>query len=116
MNWLLLLPCIAFNGVAAFFIKLGMQSTFRLPSIQDPMAVIANWPLLVAVACYASAFVAYAAALSKLPLTVVNPIVTSGTTVTVAILGFSIFREPIRATTCIGIATVILGVLLISRS
>jgi small multidrug resistance pump len=116
MNWLVLLPCIAFNGVAGLFIKLGTQPTFRLPSIQDPMAIITNWPMLLAVACYASAFLAYAAALTRLPLSVVNPIVTSGTTVMVAIIGFTLFREPMRATTCIGIATVIFGVLLITRN
>jgi len=71
---------------------------------------------VLAVACYASAFLAYAAALTRLPLSVVNPIVTSGTTVMVAIIGFTLFREPMRATTCIGIATVIFGVLLITRN
>lgn len=116
MSWLLLFLCIAFNAFAGLLMKFGTQPPFRLPSLQDPMAIVSNWPLWLAVASYGSAFIVYAAVLARLPLSVVAPVVTSGTTFMVAILAFTLLREPVRMTTCVGIATVILGVVLITRN
>jgi small multidrug resistance pump len=116
MSWFLLFLCIAFNALAGLSMKFGTQPPFRLPSFHDPMPIITNWPMWLAIASYGSAFLVYAAVLSRLPLSVVAPVVTSGTTFTVAILAFTLLREPVRLTTCVGIATVIVGVVLITRA
>lgn len=116
MSWFLLFLCVSFNALAGLSMKFGTQPPFRLPSIRDPMAIVTNWPLWLAVGFYGSAFLVYAAVLARLPLSVVAPVVTSGTTFMVAILAFTLLREPVRMTTCLGIVTVILGVVLITRN
>lgn len=116
MTWLLLFLSVALNALAGLLMKLGTQPPFRLPSLQDPVTIVTNWPLLLAIGSYGGAFVAYAATLVRLPLSVAGPIVTCGTTFAVAILAFTLFREPVRVTTCVGIATVIVGVVLITRN
>jgi small multidrug resistance pump len=116
MSWLLLFLCVSFNALAGLSIKYATQPPFRQPSLQDPMTIIANWPLWFALAFYGSAFLAYAAVLGRMPLSVAGPVVTSGTTLMVAILAITLLREPLRLTTCLGIATIVLGVVLITRN
>ena len=56
----------------------------------------------------------YAAALSKLPLNVVHPILTSGAISAVAVFSVIFFREPFHWTTVTGIMFVIVGVIFIT--
>jgi len=53
-------------------------------------------------------------ALTRLPLNVAHPILTSGAIATVALLSVVLFREPMPWTTAAGIALVIAGVVLIT--
>jgi small multidrug resistance pump len=63
MKWLVLLLGIASNASASLLIKLAFQPPFRLPSLTAPMAALENWPLLLSLFLYGSAFVLYAVAL-----------------------------------------------------
>jgi len=56
----------------------------------------------------------YAAALSRLPLNVAHPVLTSGAVAVVALLSLLIFKEPFHWTTVVGIIFVILGVFFIT--
>ena len=61
-----------------------------------------------------AAFLLYAAALSRLPLNVAHPVLTSGAVAAVALLSVLIFKEPFHWTTGAGILLVIAGVSLIT--
>jgi multidrug transporter EmrE-like cation transporter len=63
---------------------------------------------------YGATFLLYAAALVRLPLNVVHPVLTSGAIAAVAICSVLIFREPFYWTTGAGILLIIVGVLLIT--
>lgn len=114
MKWLILVLGIGSNASASILIKLAMAPPHRLPTLENPTAVLSNWPLLLGVALYGAAFLLYAAALARLPLHVAHPILTTGAVATVALCSVLIFHEPFRWTTGVGILLVIAGVALIS--
>lgn len=83
-------------------------------SLNDPIGLLNNWPLLLGLGLYGAAFFLYAAALAHLPLNVVHPILTSGAIAVVAVLSIIIFREPFYWSSVTGIFMVIAGVVLIT--
>ena len=114
MKWLILILGIAFNASASILVKMAMMPPQRLPSLSDPGAALSNWPFWLGLAFYGGAFLLYAAALTRLPLNVAHPILTSGAVATVALFSVLIFREPFYWTTGAGILLVIAGVVLIT--
>lgn len=114
MKWLILFLGIAANASASVLVKLAMMPPRRFPSLSDPMAALSNWPFWLGLTLYGMAFLLYAAALTKLPLNVAHPILTSGAIASVAIMSHLLFREAFPLTTLIGVALVIVGVLFIT--
>jgi small multidrug resistance pump len=114
VKWLILILGIAANASASVLVKIAITPPRSFPSWRDPWTALTNWPLLLGVVFYSIAFVLYAAALSRLPLNVAHPILTSGAVATVALLSVVMFREPFYWTTGAGIALVIGGVVLIT--
>lgn len=114
MKWLILVLGIATNASASLLIKLAMMPPRKFPSPADPMAAVANWPFWLGLGLYGSAFLLYALALSKFPLNVAHPILTSGAVAAVSIFSALIFRESFHWMTVMGIILVIAGVFLIS--
>ncbi len=114
MKWLILVLGIAANVSASVLVKVAITPPRGFPSWRDPWGALANWPLWLGVAFYGIAFVLYAAALTRLPLNVAHPILTSGAVASVALLSVVMFREPFYWTTAAGIALVIGGVVLIT--
>ena len=78
------------------------------------MVALSNWPFWSGLVLYGAAFLLYAAALARLPLNVVHPVLTAGAVATVALFSVLIFREPFHWTTVAGIVLVIAGVALIT--
>ncbi|QJW84080.1 EamA family transporter [Ramlibacter terrae] len=115
MKWLILLLGIAANASASVLVKIAMTPPPRkLPSLAEPLAALANWPLWLGIFLYGCAFVLYAAALAKLPLNVAHPVLTCGAVAAVAALSVLLFNEPLPWTTGAGILLVIAGVVLIT--
>lgn len=114
MKWLILLLGIAANAAASVLVKIAVTPPRALPSLDDPWRGLGNVPLWAGVVLYGAAFVLYAVALTRLPLNVAHPILTSGAIATVAVLSVALFREPMPWTTVAGIALVIAGVVLIA--
>jgi small multidrug resistance pump len=114
MKWLILILGIASNASASVLIKLAMLAPRKFPSLSDPIAAVTNWPFWLGLAMYGGAFLLYAAALSKLPLNVAHPVLTSGAIATVALSSVLIFREPFHWTTGAGITLIIAGVALLT--
>jgi len=114
MKWLILIAGIAANASASILVKLATMPPRKLPSLSTPTDFFGNWPFLFGIIFYGVAFLLYAAALTRLPLNVAHPILTSGAIATVAVLSVMIFRDPFYWTTGIGVLLVITGVILIA--
>ena len=114
MKWLILGLGILSNAGASLLIKEAVSAPRRMPSLSDPLAALANWPFWSGLALYGAAFMIYALALTRLPINVAHPILTSGAIAAVAIGSVVFFEESFRASTVTGIALVLVGVVLIS--
>ena len=114
MKWLILLLGILANASASVLIKFAMMPPRNFPSLSDPLAALTNWPFWLGLGLYGGAFLLYAAALSRLPLNIAHPVLTSGAVATVALFSIFLFREPFHWTTVVGILLVIAGVTLIT--
>ena len=114
MKWIILFFGIASNASASVLIKMAMLPPRIFPTFSNPLPALENWPLLLALGLYGSAFLLYAASLARLPLNIAHPILTSGAVATVALFSVLIFEEPLHWTTGIGIILVLIGVVMIT--
>ena len=114
MKWVILILGIAANTSASVLIKISMIPPRKFPTFSEPLAAFSNWPFWLGLGLYGVAFLLYAAALARLPLNVVHPILTSGAIASVSLYSLLIFREPFHLTTIAGIFLVIAGVVLIT--
>ena len=114
MKWVILIVGIASNTSASVLVKMAMMPPRKFPSPSDPLGALSNWPFWLGLLLYGVAFLLYAAALARLPLNVVHPVLTAGAVATVAVCSYVIFREPFYWTTIVGILLVIAGVALIT--
>ena len=117
MKWSIVMLGIACNAAASVLIKIAITPPRRLPSLAEPLAALSNWPLWLGLGLYGGAFLFYALALTRLPLNMVHPVMTSGAIAVVALLSVLIFQERFLWTTAAGIGLVVAGIVLItSRS
>ncbi|MBC3869475.1 DMT family transporter [Undibacterium oligocarboniphilum] len=114
MKWLILILGITANASASVLVKLAMMPPRQFPSLRDPLGTMSNWPFWLGLGLYGAAFLLYAAALSRLPLNVAHPVLTSGAVAAVALLSVLLFKEPFYWTTGLGILLVVTGVVLIT--
>ena len=114
MKWLILLLGILANAAASIMLKYAVTEPRSFPSLADPMAALKNWPFWSGIVLYGVAFLVYSYALTKLPLNVAHPILTSGAIATVALASVLLFKEPFHWTTGAGISCIVLGVVLLS--
>jgi multidrug transporter EmrE-like cation transporter len=114
MKWLILMLGVLCNASASVLVKMAMTPPRPIPTLQEPLLVLHNWPLLAGVGLYGGAFVLYAVALTQLPLNVAHPVLTAGAIATVALCSLLLFREPFAWTTWLGIGFVLVGVILIT--
>lgn len=116
MKYIILIAGILSNVFANVLVKVAMMPPRKIPTLKDPLSVLTNWPLWLGLCMYGLAFVIYAAVLTKLPLHVANPILTSGSIAGVTLLSAFMFKETLTITAIAGICLVIFGVILISIS
>ncbi len=114
MKWLILVLGIASNAAASIFVKIAMMPPRRFPSLSDPMSILRNAPFWLGLVLYGVAFLLYAAALTRLPLNVAQPVLTAGAIAAVSLCSIVVFREPFYWTTAAGIILVMAGVALIT--
>jgi small multidrug resistance pump len=114
MKWLLLALAITANASASALVKMAMTPPRRFPSLSEPMAALANWPLWLGLGLYGTGFLLFAAALVSLPLNVAYPVLVSGSVVAVALFALVFFREPFSWTIVLGMAMVMAGVFLVA--
>jgi small multidrug resistance pump len=109
------LVAVLLNALASLMLKLASHPPFQLPSTAEPWVVLKNWPLLLGLLSYCLAFVVYAFAVSRLPLGVVYPVLTSGAIALVVLLSAFLLREPLKTQAIVGVMLVLFGVVLITR-
>ena len=114
MKWLILILGIISSASASILVKIAVTPPRKFPIITSPVEALNNWPFWLGLFLYGIAFLLYSAALSRLPLNVAHPILTSGAIAMVAISSLFVFREPFQLTTVLGILMVIFGVILIA--
>lgn len=110
MKWLILLSGILSNAGASVLIKVAMLPPYK-PTSLNPLVLLSNLPLIVGVMLYGVAFVLYALALTKLPLNVAHPILTSGAIALVAAVSTVYFGERLSPLNWLGIGLIICGVI-----
>jgi small multidrug resistance pump len=114
MKWLILICGILANASASILVKVSMMPPRGFPSLREPVQALMNWPFWLGLFFYGVAFLLYAAALSRLPLNVAHPLLTSGAIALVALSSVLFFREPFFWSTFAGILLIIAGVTLIT--
>ena len=114
-SWFVLILGVCANAFASVLVKIAVTSPREIPSLSNPVSAITNWPLWLGLLSYGAAFVLYSLALTRLPLNVAHPIMTTGAVTMVVILSIVLFKEQFYWTTGIGILLVVAGVALISH-
>lgn len=114
MKWAILLLGVLSNASASLLVKKAVTPPRRMPHPGDPLAAMTNWPFWLGLGLYGAAFVIYTLALTRLPINVAHPILTSGAIAVVAVGSVVFFQETFRLSTVLGVVLVMVGVTLIS--
>jgi multidrug transporter EmrE-like cation transporter len=112
MKWLLLFLAIVANGLASVMVKAAVVPPRRFPSLDEPLAALANWPFWLGLMLYGASFLLYAGSLASLPLSAAYPALIAGTVIVVTFLSVVVFNEQLHWTMIVGILLVIVGVAL----
>lgn len=113
MRWLILFFGIVSNALASVLIKFGVSSK-SFPSIRNIKDLVENWPFWLGIFFYLLTFLLYTWSLSKFPLNIAHPVLTTGSVALVALISFFYFKESLNFLNMFGIILVIIGVLLIT--
>ena len=111
---------VALNAGAQLFLKKGMHgigyfdfTLSNLPTIT--VKALSNFYILGGLTCYVFSIGAWLMVLSRVEVSYAYPLLSVGYIVT-AIAGYYFFQEPVTLTRLIGIAVIILGVYLVTKS
>lgn len=110
MKWLILITGILTNASASILIKFAMTNNFAKPLLTQPLTILKNWPLCLGIIMYGFAFLLYIAALTRLPLNIAHPILTSGAIAIVSIFSVFFLNENFNLNNGLGIVFIIIGV------
>lgn len=120
-SFLLILASVGCGVVGQLSLKAGMGRVGELDSgsVAQPLAlvlrVLAQPLVLAGLACYVLGAVAWLGVLSRVPLSLAYPSLAMGYVLT-ALLAWLVLGEQVPPARWIGIATICLGVFLISRT
>ena len=112
MKWFLLFMGILANTSASLLIKYAVVPPRRLPSLNEPLVIFENWPLILGLLFYSLAFVLYAISLNRLPLNIAHPLLTAGSIALVAVFSALLLKEPVGFSLILGVVFILLGVFL----
>jgi small multidrug resistance pump len=101
MQWFLILFGIIANATASTLVK-TMAPTL--------MGTLLDWRLTVSLGCYGLAFLAYAAAVARMPLNIAHPVSTAGAIVLVGMLSWLVFNKNFSAMRIAGYGLLLVGI------
>jgi multidrug transporter EmrE-like cation transporter len=107
MTWLLVIAGVIANAAASVLVKMSSAGSVDL---RNPLTILQEWRLILAVACYGFAFVAYAAAVMRLPLNIAHPIATAGAIVLVGLASAFMFKEAFTPAHLVGYGLLLAGI------
>lgn len=114
MHWVILILGICSNALASVFIKVAVSEPRKLINFTDPISILTNWPFLGGLFLYVVSLLFYSISLTKLPLNVAHPVLTTGAVAMVAFMSVVIFKEYFNWLNALGIVFVMVGVALIA--
>jgi len=115
MGYLFLALALTLNAVANILLKVGAG---RLGDLSEPGAVarlLTNYHLLAGLALFALNVAFYAAALTRLNLSVAYPVMTAGGIVIVVSVSILVLREAVTAPQVAGLALLVVGIVLVTH-
>lgn len=115
MGYLLLAVALTFNAAANILLKLGAEHLGTLGEPGFAGRLLVNYQLLAGLTLFALNVLFYAAALSRLNLSVAYPVMMGGSLLIVVTVSFLLLREPVTATQVIGLALLVLGMTLVTH-
>ncbi len=113
MTWLLILVGVVANAAASVLVKLSSEGPLGL---SNPLALITNGRLWLAAISYGVAFLAYAAAVTRLPLNVAHPVATAGAIVLVGLCSALVIRETFTLQHWLGYGLLLAGILVLAAT
>jgi multidrug transporter EmrE-like cation transporter len=107
---------LTFNAVANILMKAGMRGAPEGAGTTEMIKhYLTSWPVIVGLALFALNIVAYTQALTKIPLSIAYPIMTSLGFLIVVSASAYFFKETITWVQGIGFALIIGGVICVAR-
>jgi multidrug transporter EmrE-like cation transporter len=112
----LLAVALVFNAVANILMKAGMRNAPEgLGAVGMIKHYLTSWPVIVGLLLFALNVIAYTQALTKLPLSVAYPIMTSLGFLIVVSASAYFFKETITWVQGVGFALIVVGVICVAR-
>ena len=120
LSFALILTGVLLNAAAQLLLKAGTNLLGHFEfSVQQIVPIglrlATNWPILGGLGCYAISVVIWILALSRVPVSQAYPLLSIGYVVN-ALAAWWLFGETLNAGKVSGIALIIAGVLIITRS
>lgn len=117
MKWLILAVAIVFNALANVLIKAGMRQWTGQALTMAVLPKVVLSPFLIAgVASFGLALVTYSYSLTKLPLSLGYPIMSSVGLIIVAVSSVLFFEETYTLPKLLGTLLILVGVFLVAQS
>jgi small multidrug resistance pump len=115
MGYLLLTLALILNAVANLLLKIGAERLAPLDAPGFAGRMLTNFHLLAGIALFALNVVFYAAALTRLNLSVAYPVMTAGGILIVVSASFFFLKEPVTLVQFAGLLLLVAGILLVTR-
>lgn len=115
MRWLVLIFAIVMNAVANILIKYGMVGGKEEGLVNTLKARWFSLPVIGGIFCFALALGAYSYTLSKMPLSIAYPIMTSSGLIIIGVVSWLVFKEVITLVQLVGFAFLIIGIWLVAK-
>jgi multidrug transporter EmrE-like cation transporter len=115
MGYLFLILAMALNAAANVLLKIGVA---RIGALDEPglaSRLSTNYYLLAGLVLFAVNVVFYAAALSRLQLSVAYPVMMAGGVLIVVTVSILFLRESLSVSQMIGMLLVVIGLVLLTR-
>jgi len=113
MGYLLLTVALTFNAIANILLKIGAERLGAMDEAGFVGRLLVNYQLLAGLALFALNVLFYAAALTRLDLSVAYPVMMGGSLLIVVSVSALLLQEQVTATQVIGLALLVLGMTLV---
>lgn len=114
MKWLILILGVLSNAAASVLIKVAVTNKETTLQLTKLLPTILNIPFVSAVALYVLTFLLYTIALVNLNVSIVHPILTSGSIAFVSIASVVFLGEKLSFLNIFGVVLIMVGVVFLT--